>query len=215
MGTLSLYCNVPVCSFRPRWSREYQDTYPIPPPSTVYGMLLSLVGVPWQEKQEHAGVRLALALCSRPEQAKVYRKLRRVPQSDRSANPLTARRPEYQDILLGLRFWIWLRDEAARHPLVPKIEQALGPERAKVRRVGGLSLGESSHLVDSLAIRDPEGQGRYLRCDPQGTLSLPIWVHHPRNGKGKTRMGRFSLDEPTSLVEPPQDNNHWIGIAPP
>jgi CRISPR-associated protein Cas5t len=62
MEPLCLYVEVPFCAFRPHTSRDYQDTYPFPPPATVYGMLLSLVGVDWREKQQYAGVELVLAL---------------------------------------------------------------------------------------------------------------------------------------------------------
>ncbi len=55
MDTESLFVDAPICSFRPNWSREYQDTYPIPPPSTLHGMLLSLVGVNWLDKARFAG----------------------------------------------------------------------------------------------------------------------------------------------------------------
>ena len=40
MQPLTLYVEVPICAFRPHSSREYQDTYPVPPPASVYGLLL-------------------------------------------------------------------------------------------------------------------------------------------------------------------------------
>ena len=52
MEPLCLFVDVPMSSFRPMWSREYQETYPAPPPSTIYGMLLSLIGVERKEKSE-------------------------------------------------------------------------------------------------------------------------------------------------------------------
>ncbi|MEM9702748.1 MAG: CRISPR-associated protein Cas5, partial [Planctomycetota bacterium] len=89
---LLLRVEVPFCSFRPDASREYQDTHPVPPPATVYGMLLSLVGVPRERKEDHRGVRLALALEGEPERARVFRKLRR-------GKELVDLRPDYQDLL--------------------------------------------------------------------------------------------------------------------
>ncbi|WP_422387114.1 CRISPR-associated protein Cas5 [Aphanizomenon flos-aquae] len=37
---------VPIACFRQSPAREYAETYPVPPLSTVYGMLLSLVSNP-------------------------------------------------------------------------------------------------------------------------------------------------------------------------
>lgn len=140
MDALSLFAEVPICSFRPNWSREYQDTYEFPPPATVYGMLLSLVGVDWPEKDRFAGVRLALAVEGNPERARVFRKFRRVPQANKDADPLTSRRPDYQDLLLWVRLWIWLADGEATSSLCARVATALDPtQRATIRRWGGLS----------------------------------------------------------------------------
>ena len=93
---------VPVCAFRPYASREYQDTFPFPAPSTVYGMLLSFLGVRRENKRLHLGVEMALAVDRLPAGSKVFRKLRRGPD-------LEDTRPDYQDLLIDLRLWIWLR----------------------------------------------------------------------------------------------------------
>jgi CRISPR-associated protein Cas5t len=47
--------------------REYGKTYPVPPPSTVYGMLLSLVGE--TDAYKHCGVQLAIAMLSQPRKS--------------------------------------------------------------------------------------------------------------------------------------------------
>ena len=41
---IGLYVTVPVACFRKGLAREYLETEPLPPPSTCYGFLLSLVG---------------------------------------------------------------------------------------------------------------------------------------------------------------------------
>src|SRR5215203_6052852 len=97
---LCLQVEVPVCAFRPYASREYQDTYPVPTPASVYGMLLSLIGVQREDKGLHRGVDLALAVESVPERSKVFRKLRRGPDLENT-------RPDYQDVLTDLRLWVW------------------------------------------------------------------------------------------------------------
>jgi len=215
MDTVCLFVDVPVCAFRPRWARQYQETYALPPPATVFGMLLSLAGVDWPEKERYAGVELALALVSEPERCRIFRKFRRVVQY-KEEDPLTARRPDYQDLLLGLQFWLWLRDGQAPHSLTERVRAALTPERRpEISRYGGLSLGESSHLVNEVSLKPPEGEGRYLYCDPKGYYQLPVWVQHPRCGPGHSRLGRFSLSPQETLLEPPPGDPRWIVITGP
>src|SRR5438552_17771195 len=76
MDALALFVSVPVASFRVPQAREYFETLPSPPPSTVYGMLLSLVGEP--NRLRHIGSEIAVALLSTPSQSGVLRTLWRV-----------------------------------------------------------------------------------------------------------------------------------------
>jgi CRISPR-associated Cas5-like protein len=50
------------CSFRKGSAREYLETEEVPPPTTVYGFLLSLVGK--EERLAYAGTGLAYAVLS-------------------------------------------------------------------------------------------------------------------------------------------------------
>lgn len=220
METLCIFVEVPICAFRPRWAREYQETYALPPPATVFGMLLSLAGVDWPHKEQYAGVELALALEQEPDKLNkctVFRKFRRVPQSKANADPLVERRPDYQDLLMDLNFWIWLRDGRAPSSLTERVWRALDREhRKKVARYGALSLGESSHLVNAISLKtQPKGQGYFLRRDPAGYFQLPLWVQHPRCGPGQSRLGRFSLSPLCDLKEPPPGDPRWIVIPGP
>lgn len=216
MDTLCLYVEVPICAFRPRWAREYQETYALPPPATVFGMLLSLAGVDWPDKEQYAGVELALAIAREPEKCRIFRKFRRVPQSKRGADPLTERRPDYQDLLLDLHFWLWLRDGQARHSLTEPVHAALDAQRRReITRYGGLSLGESSHLVNEISLKPPDRQGRFLCRDSEGYYQLPVWVQHPRCGEGQSSLGRFSLLPLEILAEPPASDPRWITIVGP
>src|SRR5437660_12643720 len=58
-SVITLRVEVPYASFRKSYARSFAETYPLPPPATVYGMLLSLVGERFRRR--HAGVRLAFA----------------------------------------------------------------------------------------------------------------------------------------------------------
>ncbi len=141
---LRLLVEVPISAFRPYESREYQDTYPVPSPSSVYGMLLSLCGIRRKEIPRHRGAAMLLAVESVPTRCKVFRKLRR-------GTELGDIRPDYQDLLLGLRLWLWLADghDAALPKLPVRVIAAIRKPES-VDRFGGLSLGESSYLVDRI-----------------------------------------------------------------
>ena len=125
MEPLCLFVDVPMASFRPMWSREYQETYPAPPPSTIYGMLLSLIGVEREEKARYANLKIAVALQDQSEMGRIFRKFRRVGQSRKDADPLTDRRPDYQELVLWLKFWLWVNDSEAENPLTEKNKRSL------------------------------------------------------------------------------------------
>jgi CRISPR-associated protein Cas5t len=77
---LALEVEVPIACFRQSRAREYAETYPVPPPSTVYGMLLSMVGE--MDRYKHCGTRLAIALISHPQKSTVIRTFRRFKKKD-------------------------------------------------------------------------------------------------------------------------------------
>jgi len=57
---MQLYLDYPCTSFPRSFARDYKETYRYPPPSTVYGLLLSLVGE--VDMDRHRGVKLAIGL---------------------------------------------------------------------------------------------------------------------------------------------------------
>lgn len=179
---------VPVCAFRPFASREYQDTLPVPPPSAVYGMLLSLLGVSREDKARHRGAEMALALAELPNRSKVFRKLRR-------GADLEDTRPDYQDLLMDLTLWVWLRPggDATDPPLSACVHAALSEKCAAVTRFGGVSLGESSYLVDSLTLdTNPPNRLLFLTPDSHGFYSLPVWVDHEIRENSVVKRFRIS-----------------------
>ena len=217
MTPLCLFVDVPMASFRPMWSREYQETYPAPPPSTIYGMLLSLVGVERGEKTRHVDVKIAMALQDQPEVGRIFRKFRRVAQSRKDADPLTDRRPDYQELVLWLKFWLWIDDSEARTPLSKELCKALDREQRKnITRHGALCLGESSHMVNEikLAIGDAgptEKEGRFLVRDKTGFLTMPVWTDHKND---VPHVETFTLLEPEPLPAYPLEEEKWITVTP-
>ena len=217
MEPLCLFVDVPMASFRPMWSREYQETYPAPPPSTIYGMLLSLVGTDREQKNDYAGVKLAVALKDQPEIGRIFRKFRRVAQSKKNADPLTDRRPDYQELVLWLKFWLWVDGSEAKNPLTERICEALDREQRKtITRHGALCLGESSHMVNEIkfAVGDAapeENEGRFLVRDKTGFLTMPVWTDHKND---IPHVETFTLLEPELLPAHPLEKEKWIKVAP-
>jgi CRISPR-associated protein Cas5t len=144
--TIALQVEVPIACFRQSRAREYVETYPVPPPSTVYGMLLSLVGE--ENRYRHCGVKLAIALLSQPEKSIVIRTFRRVKKM-RDINHSSNARPDYQELMTNVEFVVWVSaatDKAT--PTLPERLQQAFIDPASVNRFGGLCLGESRDLVN-------------------------------------------------------------------
>src|SRR6267142_1640751 len=142
MGSVRLYVSVPVACFRVPRAREYFETFPCPPPATVYGMLLSMVGE--INRRTHEGAEIAIALLSEPRYSVVLRTLWRVKDKNEGPGLGTNRRPDFQELLSDIQLAVWVRrgeEEDNDTSLAQRIEGALDSP-ATVSRFGGLSLGE-------------------------------------------------------------------------
>jgi CRISPR-associated protein Cas5t len=191
MGTVGLYVSVPVACFRVPRAREYFETYPCPPPATVYGMLLSMVGE--TNRRVHEGAEIAIALLSEPHYSVVLRTLWRVKDKNAGLGLGNNRRPDFQELLTDVQLGIWVRageSERCAIPLARRVGMAL-TNRSSVRRFGGLSLGESTYLVDEIKLLGTQIDGcRMLVAEEDGDLSLPIWPDHVGS---TTRWGQYRL----------------------
>src|SRR2546428_10110636 len=160
---LGLYVTVPVTCFRKGLAREFLETEALPRPATCYGFLLSLVGE--VDRNRHIGCRVTSVLIGQPERSVVLRTVWKIknrhllmgqtpppgaPKKVRSGggNRLLDR----QELLTGVRLILWLdsSEETRESPfLEQRTREALAhPEH--INRFGGLSFGESSHLVDEV-----------------------------------------------------------------
>jgi CRISPR-associated protein Cas5t len=101
---LGIYVNVPIACFRKGLAREYLETEPLPPPSTCYGFLLSLVGE--TDRHQHIGCRVAPSLLNEPQQSVVLRTVWRVKKMPLGSPGNT--RPDYQQLLSPVELVIWL-----------------------------------------------------------------------------------------------------------
>ena len=202
-----LSVEVPVASFRESRAKDYIATYPVPPPSSVYGMLLSMVGE--VNRHRHCGVRLAMAFGSIPEKSVVLRKIRRFKQPD--LNSPENSRPDYQEILTEIEMVLWVDASQDRSSpnLSHRIQQGLA-DPSSIERFGSLCLGESSHLVDSIDLLPTGYEGgklQWLMRERFGWLTLPYWVDHV--GSTGTRWERYKIME-SGHKEPREEN--WIRI---
>ncbi len=206
---LALEIEVPIACFRQSSAREYAETYLAPPPSTVYGMLLSIVGE--MDRYKHCGVKIAIALLTQPQKSTVIRTFRRFKKKD--IHDPTNARPDYQELLTDVRFITLVnsQEDKSQPTLSERLQQAF-VNPASINRFGGLCLGESRDLVNSVSVLQEDYQSQSLRWlvqDEDGLLTLPYWVDHV--GSKGTRWKRYLILEPSDNV-PPQ--SAWTLIQP-
>jgi CRISPR-associated protein Cas5t len=202
---LGLRVTVPIACFRKGLAREYLETEPIPPPATCYGFLLSLVGE--TNRRQHIGCRVAPVMVSQPHQSVVLRTVWRVKKTPLGSPGNT--RPDYQQLLCPVELVVWLdstHEVNAGVPLEARVRSAL-QDPASVQRFGGLSLGESTHLVDEVDVlpgnfaNDFENrQGKAFLLAPRGRMTLPVWVDHV--GSAGTRYATGDL-VPLQMLQSP------------
>jgi CRISPR-associated protein Cas5t len=124
-------------------------------------------------------------MLNKPECSVVLRTVWRVKKTPLGSPGNT--RPDYQQLLSPVHLLIWIdsSEETTSTPLEQRVGLALD-QPAGVTRFGGLSLGESTHLVDEVCRFQPNhsrfaslpAQGEAFLLAERGRLSLPVWVDH-------------------------------------
>jgi CRISPR-associated protein Cas5t len=216
---LGVRVTVPIACFRKGMAREFLETEMLPPPATCYGFLLSLVGE--TRRTRHVGSRVTPVLVNHPVTSVVLRTVWRVKKTPLGS--LGNTRPDYQQLLTGpaaddpfLHLLVWLdstEESTAGERLEDRVRTTLS-NPASVSRFGGLSLGESTHLVDAV---DPfEGKlrealssdkGRAFLLAERGRFTFPVWVDHV--GSYRTRYETGNLEE-LPLIAPPRERMPMI-----
>ncbi|MDO5554462.1 MAG: type I-MYXAN CRISPR-associated protein Cas5/Cmx5/DevS [Planctomycetia bacterium] len=193
---LGIKLSVPIACFRKGMAREYLETERIPPPATCYGFLLALVGE--TDRERHLRVKISPVLLKESERSVVLRTVWRVKKTPLGSPGNT--RPDYQQILTDVQLLIWLdSSDEEKHDgtalvdqsLEKRVKTALDPEgRGQIARFGGLSLGESTHLVNEVSLYydgkkvvADSGVGedvnpQIMLQDSNGALTWPVWVDH-------------------------------------
>ncbi|QYO61978.1 CRISPR-associated protein Cas5 [Leptolyngbya sp. 7M] len=209
---MQLYLDCPCTSFPRSFARDYKETYRYPPPSTVYGLLLSLVGE--IDMMAHVGVKLAIGMIGNdPPISRIVRKQRHHKFSrDHMGTYPTSKfsKPNHHELLTDLQAVVQIdsSEESTALKLMDRVAIALStPEQ--ITRFGGLSLGESWAMVNGIrTYRKTDGTIRWLVKDSRGLLSLPVWINR------QTTQGtfqRFSIAEPGDAFT----DACWVSIQPP
>lgn len=177
---MQLYLDCPCTTFPRSFARDFKETYRYPPPSTVYGMLLSLVGE--EDMDQHRGVKLAIGIIGAdPPISRILRKQRHHKFSTKHLGTYPTSKfskPNFHEVLTDLQLAVKVdsSEEAGTLKLVDRLAIALSTP-SKISRFGGLSLGESWALVNGVRpYREIDGAIRWLVKDNRGLISLPIWI---------------------------------------
>jgi CRISPR-associated protein Cas5t len=192
-----LYLDCPCTSFPRSFARDYKETYRYPPPSTIYGLLLSLVGE--VDMMAHVGVKLAIGIIGNdPPISRIVRKQRHHKFSVKHLGTYPTSqfsKPNHHELLTDLQVAIRIdsSEEAAAVKLIDRVAIALStPEQ--ITRYGGLSLGESWALVNGARLyRETDGTIRWLVKDNRGLIGLPVWIDR------QTTQGTFQRFSVTEL----------------
>lgn len=203
---LGVYVNVPVAGIRKGHAREYLETHPIPPPATCYGFLLSLIGE--RDRSRHIGCRVTAVILTELSKSVVLRKIWRVKNLDLSS-PKNIR-PDFQELLSNLELILWLDSTeeraAACMTLEERVKNAIAQPES-INRSGGLSLGESTHLVNEVTlVNESMGftkavVGKAFLLERKGNLTLPVWVDHVSSIQTRYATGNLV---PTKLKNLPR-----------
>ena len=189
---IAVRLSVPIACWRKAHARELLETESVPPPATCYGALLSLVGE--VDRERHRGCRVTGGIIGRPETSVVLRTLWRIKDGKAPQGSGDNTKPDFQQLLTGCDVVIWCDSSAEGDAgLEARVARAI-EDPSQVDRFGGWSLGESTHLInDAYLIRDaiaPPGTRVFL-IEPEGMLTLPVWVDHVGMAATRYAVGRL------------------------
>lgn len=196
---IALHIEVPYASFRKSYARSLAETYSFPPPATVYGMLLSVVGEWFRAR--HSGVQLAFAYKKQPLVVASLRKLSRYKYGVPSKQSKLGNAPDFIETLCGIEFICWVdsSQEDQNHPTLELrlVEAIQHPER--IERQGIVSLGLSDDAVNDISLVDSvTGHWHWLTPSDRGQIELPVWVDHV--GSIDTRWQRYDFEQNSSIL---------------
>ena len=191
---IGLHVTVPIACWRKGSARELLETEMLPPPATCYGALLSLVGE--VDRERHRGCRISAGLLEEPGRSTILRTLWRIKKKAHGQGNGENARPDFQQLVLGAELMLWCDGAEEPDPatsLETRVRAALA-DPSSINRFGGWSLGESTHLINDLWMRQdgvPPSACRAFLEEPGGTLTLPVWVDHVGSAGTQYVVGRL------------------------
>ncbi len=217
-----LRVEVPFASFRKSFARSFAETYDLPPPATVYGMLLSLVGEHFRKR--HEGVRLAFAYKNTPKIATTIRKLSRYKYGIPSKQSALGNAPDFIETLCDIEFLCWVDSSEERPDSEEKLKGETLEQRIltalrnpqKVTRQGVLCLGLSDDAVNDISLyKKNDDKWHRLFPNNKGSLELPVWADHVKGLD--TRWQRYEFEvEPSEITSSPGSEDwQWTQIIDP
>lgn len=205
---IGVHVTVPIACFRKGPARELIETERLPPPATVYGALLSLVGE--VDRQRHRGCRVTAGRRRVSEISVVLRTRWQVKDPKLPPGEGANAGPDLQQLLVDGDFVLWCDggEEAGPGPtLEQRVRQAFAQPHT-IERFGGWSLGESTFLVnDAAVVTDAAALGEVETFveDVEGDLTLPVWVDHVGSAGTRYAVGRLvGLTRMPTAVELPR-----------
>lgn len=199
---IGLRVTVPIACWRKGQAREYLETEALPPPATCYGFLLSLIGE--EDRHRHRGVRVTAGLINSPEISVVLRTLWRVKNLKEPPGVGSNARPDYQQLVINAELVVWC-DSTEELEAASRLESRVGlalREPVRIERFGGLSLGESSHLVNEVSILGMDvPRARTFLLATEGALTMPVWVDHIGSARTRFAVGNWEEIEAPPIRE--------------
>ena len=201
---IALELTVPIACWRKGRAREFLESEVLPPPATCYGALLSLVGE--RDRERHRGCRVSAGLLHTPATSVVLRSLWQIKSTKVPQGVGVNAGPDLQQLILDARLVLWC--DSAGEPeggegLEGRVVRALR-EPGSVERAGGWSLGESTHLINDVRLL-PEGRPpaecQAFLVEPEGDVTLPVWVDHVGSRGTRYAVGRLIRLRDAPLAE--------------
>lgn len=188
MNPLLLKVDVPMSNFRTSFAGGFRESYPVPPHSTCYGMLLSLIGE-WNKWEYKTDSELAIGMVTTPSKSQVLRTQHRYKKDNLLER--SNRIPDYIEVLSNVGFVLGVKGR-----LADKVHTALTNSET-IDRHGSLSLGESIYIVNAIDILEFEDiEANWLVQSEDGFLALPCWVDPSMKF---TRWNSFSFQRKSGI----------------
>jgi len=206
------------CSFRDPLTSNVHRTFPVPPPSTLYGLVAAALGLPQDDQSYRTAIRFAVAIDQSGDLVETYSKWMKAAE-DPLSKATPANKPKIEAALQAMRnrgeltpdLAVWISTPIIRQKIIQPIftigilcQQEIAQEIADAIRHPAfpLYLGESDDVVDveQLGLQMPEpttapATGAVSGVREGGTLaSLPC--RFVSAARGRWEMTRWLVTVP-------------------